>query len=41
VFYVLVRRLTQRDKAQASDRQQLDNEPPHAPQLAAPEGSHG
>src|SRR5581483_1826925 len=41
VFYVLVRRLTQRDKAQASDRPQLDNEPPHSPQLAAPEGSHG
>jgi hypothetical protein len=42
VFYVLVRRLTQRSNAQASERPQLhDGDPPHAPQLAAPEGSHG
>ena len=42
VFYVLVRRLTQRDKAQASERPQLHrDDPPHAPGLAATEGSHG
>jgi hypothetical protein len=42
VFYVLVRRLTQSDRAHPSQTPELHaDESPHAPQLAAPEGSHG
>jgi hypothetical protein len=40
VFYVLIRRLTQRDKAQAPDLSEK-HEPHQTQQLAAPEGSHG
>jgi multidrug efflux pump len=42
VFYVLIRRLTQRDKAQAPNvSENHDNERHQTHQLAAPEGSHG